>query len=104
MLALTPAAAEVVSAITSGSGMPETAGLRIAPTQNEKQESGLELQLVSGPAQQDQVVAETGARVFLEPQAAAYLADKVLDGGMDEQGRASFTVVPQANNGSVPTA
>ena len=100
MLALTPAAAEVVNTITSASGMPATGGLRIAAAADAPQANALELELVSAPAQRDQVVDDTGARVFLEPQAAAYLADKVLDGGLDQQGRASFTVIPQANNGS----
>jgi Fe-S cluster assembly iron-binding protein IscA len=80
--------------------MPNTAGLRIAPTRNAEQADGLELELVPAPAQQDQIVSGTGARVFLEPQAAAYLADKFLDGGMDDKGRARFTVIPQADNGA----
>lgn len=104
MLALTPAAAEVVSTITSASGMPDTAGLRIAPTDGAQQNVGLGLQIVSAPNDEDQVVRETsGAQVFLEPRAAAYLADKVLDGNLDSEGHASFTVVPQPGNGGTPT-
>jgi hypothetical protein len=33
--------------------------------------------------------------VFLEPQAAAYLDDKVLDAQLDEQGKARFTLGTQ---------
>jgi iron-sulfur cluster assembly protein len=33
--------------------------------------------------------------VFLEPQAAAYLDDKVLDAQLDEQGKAQFTLGTQ---------
>jgi hypothetical protein len=33
--------------------------------------------------------------VFVEPQAAAYLDDKVLDGQLDEQGKAHFTLGTQ---------
>jgi hypothetical protein len=33
--------------------------------------------------------------VFLEPQAAAYLDDKVLDAQLDEQGTAHFTLGTQ---------
>jgi Fe-S cluster assembly iron-binding protein IscA len=102
VLTLTPAAAEVVGAISSASGVPETGGLRIAPAMDPQQESGLELQLVEAPAAGDEVVTEPGARVFLEPRAADYLADKVLDGGLDAQGRPSFTVLPQAGNDGVP--
>ncbi|HEX3647326.1 MAG TPA: iron-sulfur cluster biosynthesis protein [Pseudonocardiaceae bacterium] len=98
MLALTPAAVEVVSTITAASGLPDTAGLRIASTGEDPQSGGLELEIVPGPVEQDEVVAETGARIFLEPGAAAYLTDKVLDGQMDDQGRARFAVGPQDNN------
>ncbi|HEX3791047.1 MAG TPA: iron-sulfur cluster biosynthesis protein [Pseudonocardiaceae bacterium] len=104
MLALTPAAVEVVSTITAASGMPESAGLRIASSGETQEASALELELVSGPAERDEVVAETGARIFLEPQAAMYLSDKVLDGDLDEQGRARFALSPQTNNGAVPQA
>jgi hypothetical protein len=34
--------------------------------------------------------------VFLEPQAAAYLDDKVLDAQLDEQGQALFTLGTQS--------
>ncbi len=33
--------------------------------------------------------------MFLEPQAAAYLDDKVLDAQLDEQGKAYFTLGTQ---------
>lgn len=98
MLTLTPAAVEVVNTITAASGLPDTAGLRIATTGEDPQSGGLELEIVPGPVERDEVVAETGARIFLEPVAAEYLADKVLDGQMDEQGRARFAVGPQDNN------
>jgi Fe-S cluster assembly iron-binding protein IscA len=104
VLTLTPAAAEAVGAISTASGVPETGGLRIAPAMDPQSSGGLELQLVAGPDEGDQVVAEPGIRVFLEPRAADYLADKVLDGGLDDQGRANFTVLPQAGNNGVPSA
>ena len=34
--------------------------------------------------------------MYLEPQAAAYLDDKVLDAQLDEQGKARFTLGTQA--------
>jgi iron-sulfur cluster assembly protein len=39
--------------------------------------------------------AETGARVYLEPQAAAYLDDKVLDAQIDQQGQPHFSLAFQ---------
>ncbi|HVV25091.1 MAG TPA: iron-sulfur cluster biosynthesis protein [Pseudonocardiaceae bacterium] len=93
MLTLTPAAIEVVSTMAEASGMPDTAGLRIA---NSTDPAGLEVAFVSGPAEQDQVLNEGGARVFLENQAAQYLTDKVLTGEFDEEGQVHFSVAPQA--------
>lgn len=104
MLTITPAAAEAVGAISTASGVPETGGLRIAPTTDPQQASGLELQMVTGPAEGDQVLAEPGVHVFLEPRAAEYLADKILDGGLNDQGQANFTVLPQSGNNGVPPA
>jgi Fe-S cluster assembly iron-binding protein IscA len=55
----------------------------------------LRISAAASPAENDQVIEAVGARVFLEPQAAAYLEDKVLDGRVDEQGKVHFTLGPQ---------
>ena len=78
MLVLTEAAAEVVKSVTSTPQAPDGA-----------------VTAVAGPGQNDQVIEAAGARVFLEPQAAAYLDDKVLDAQLDEQGTAQFTLGTQ---------
>ena len=36
-----------------------------------------------------------GARIFLEPGAAVYLDDKVLDANVDESGQPSFALAEQ---------
>lgn len=103
MLALTPAAVEVVATLTSATDAPDTAGLRIANNDATAEAGTLRVELVAGPAESDQVVAEgTGARVYLEPTAADFLADKVLDGELDDQGRARFAVSPQPGNAATP--
>jgi Fe-S cluster assembly iron-binding protein IscA len=102
VLTLTPAAVEVVNALTTGPGVPDTAGLRIASTPDTPEAGGLQVELVSGPAEADQVVAEPGARVFVEQGAAPLVDDKVLNGELDEQGGAHFSLVQQ-NNGNGPT-
>ena len=91
MLVLTEAAAEAVKSVTSNPQVPEGAGLRIAPSGPDSG-SLAEFQLTAAlvPAENDQVIEASGARVFLEPQAAAYLEDKVLDAQVDEQGEAHF--------------
>lgn len=93
MLVLTEAAAEVVKSVTSIGQIPGGAGLRIASTAPQPQSpGGLQLTAATGPKENDQVIEAGGARVFLEPQAAAYLEDKVLDAQVDEDGNASFSL------------
>jgi Fe-S cluster assembly iron-binding protein IscA len=80
MLVLTEAAAEAVKSVTSAPRAGESAGLRIASSVPQPQEPGaLQVTAAPGPGQDDQVIEAAGARVFVEPQAAAYLEDKVLD-------------------------
>ncbi|HEX3590196.1 MAG TPA: hypothetical protein VHV74_11225 [Pseudonocardiaceae bacterium] len=89
MLTLTHSAIEVVNTVVERSGESDTAGLRIA-NGSAPDAAGLQAEFVSGPAEQDQVVAQDGARVFLDAGAAAYLDDKVLTGELDEQGQVRF--------------
>jgi hypothetical protein len=82
MLALTPTAASAIDGILANPEIPDEAGMRItteiatteegAPPQTE-----LRLAVVDEPEKSDQVLE--GAPVFLEPEAAALLDDKVLD-------------------------
>jgi iron-sulfur cluster assembly protein len=98
MLVLTETAAEVVKSVTSTPEAPEGAGLRIASSVQGAEEAGtLQLTAVPAPDDNDQVIEAAGARVFLEPQAAAYLQDKVLDAQVDEQGTAHFSLGVQAS-------
>ena len=93
MLVLTEAAAEVVKSITSTPQTPDETGLRIVSSAPEPGDPGaLQITAAAGPDENDQVIEAAGARVFIEPQAAAYLDDKVLDAQLDEQGKARFTL------------
>jgi iron-sulfur cluster assembly protein len=93
MLVLTEAAAEVVKSVTDTPQAPDGTGLRITQTPPEPGSgSGLELAAASEPGAGDQIVETAGARVFLDPQAAAYLEDKVLDAEVDTQGKVRFTL------------
>jgi Fe-S cluster assembly iron-binding protein IscA len=93
MLVLTEAAAEAVKSVTSTPQTPDGTGLRIASSAPEPEDPGaLQVTAAASPGENDQVIEIAGARVFLEPQAAAYLDDKVLDGQLDEQGQAHFTL------------
>jgi Fe-S cluster assembly iron-binding protein IscA len=88
MLILTEAAAVAVKSVTSTSQASEDAGLRIASSVPQPREPGA----LQPPGQGDQVIEAAGARVFVEPQAAAYLDDKVLDAQIDAEGKARFSL------------
>lgn len=110
MLVLTTAAAEVVKAVTTAPEAPEGAGLRIAAAAPQPQTAGaLQVMAAEGPGESDQILEGDGARVFLEPEAATFLDDKVLDARLDEQGNAHFTLGRQgaqrsqgSQNGQAP--
>ncbi len=94
LLALTDSAVEAVKRIVSSSEeVPETAGLRMVAEQTGMQTS-FQLSVVPVPAEDDEVIEEQGARVFLEPEAASLLGDKVLDASV-EQDQVAFAIADQ---------
>jgi iron-sulfur cluster assembly protein len=96
MLVLTESAAEVVKALTSTPQAPEGSGLRIASSTPEPGSAeALQVTAAPGPVENDQVIEASGAHVYLEPQAAAYLDDKVLDAQVDSAGNAQFSLRTQ---------
>jgi iron-sulfur cluster assembly protein len=103
MLVLTETAAEVVKSVTSGPQAPQGAGLRIASSAPEppRDPGALQLTATAGPAENDQVIEAGGALVYLEPQAAIYLEDKVLDAQVDPEGNARFSLGMQRGGGQV---
>lgn len=95
MLAMTDAAAEAISILTAQNGQ-DAAGLRFAVREETEAGAQLALSIASAPEEGDQVLGtDTGARVFLEPQAALFLDDKVLDVQQDKEGQLSFAVMDQ---------
>jgi hypothetical protein len=90
MLMLTESATRVIGALTTNPDMPDGAGLRIVSAPE-----GLSVSPVAGPGDDDQVVEEADARVFLEPNAAVVLDDKVLDAQVDDSGQVQFTLGQQ---------
>jgi Fe-S cluster assembly iron-binding protein IscA len=103
MLVLTQTAVAVVNNLTSAVGT-EGAGLRISSGTTTPPGGGLQVEITPGPAEQDQVLSERGARVFLDPDAASYLDDKVLDANVDDQGGPHFMLSGQGPDGDRPTA
>ncbi len=95
MLALTDSAVQAVRDIISSSPeLDETGGLRMV-AEPAGTEANLQLSVVPQPAEDDEVIDEEGARVFLEPEAASLLDDKVLDARVEDN-RVAFTIAEQA--------
>jgi Fe-S cluster assembly iron-binding protein IscA len=98
MLAVTEAAAEAITALAAQGGVEDQGGLRFAMRTESDSQAALALTVAAAPSEGDQVVkAETGANVFLEEQAADYLADKVLDVQQDDEGQLNFAVLERAS-------
>lgn len=95
MLVLTQSAAEVVKSVTTTPQAPDGAGVRIASAPEPENPPALRLTATADPMENDQVIEAAGARVFVEPQAAAFLEDKVLDARLDEEGNAHFSLREQ---------
>ena len=80
MLAITDTAAEAIRGIVAAPELPDGAGLRIATVAPDAgQAAALEVSVAETPADTDQVVSESGARVFVEAEAIPLLDDKLLD-------------------------
>jgi iron-sulfur cluster assembly protein len=85
VLTLTPTAAEIVRTLVEQSAAPDSGGLRIAASTDGGGESvELELALVEEPEALDETVEQEGATVYLDPEAAELLDDKLLDAQVAE--------------------
>lgn len=81
VLELTEGTIAVLADITAYSG---TAGVRICADKQGGQDVGLSAVLVESPAEEDAVVEQRGARIYLDAKAAAALEDKIIDGYVRE--------------------
>jgi iron-sulfur cluster assembly protein len=80
VLTLTSNAAEAVKTIAEASPeMPSDSGLRIQAEPTGEGQVSFDLTMAESPDVGDQVIEEAGARVFVEPEAALILEDKILD-------------------------
>jgi iron-sulfur cluster assembly protein len=94
MLALTDNAVEAVQEILSSSDeAPEMGGLHLVAEPAGAQ-MNFQLSVVALPAEDNEVIEEQGARVFLDPEAASLLGDKVLDARI-EANQVAFTIADQ---------
>jgi iron-sulfur cluster assembly protein len=86
VLTLTPIAVEAVRQLVQSAPTEDAEGLRIAPGQATAAGTSLELSIVDGPELDDQEITDGGAHVFLEPEVARFMDDKVLDAQLEETG------------------
>jgi iron-sulfur cluster assembly protein len=94
LLALTDSAVQAVKEIVSSSEeVAETGGLRMV-AEREGTQANFQLSVVPLPAEDDEVIEEQGARVFLEQEAASLLDDKILDASVEQNGLA-FAIADQ---------
>ena len=96
MLALTQDATETIEGILADPGIPDGAGLRIGtgyPT-DDTAPRRLQVRVVPGPDEHDEVIEDAGARVFVEDAVTDYLDDKLLDVDRDG-GQVRFAILGQ---------
>ena len=93
MLTLTENASNAVTTIVSQAAGTPDAGLRIA---EDPGTANLGLVVVESPQPGDEVVEDSGARVFLDDKAAQVLDDKILDAEYQANGGVQFMIAPQA--------
>jgi Fe-S cluster assembly iron-binding protein IscA len=92
-LVLTKQAVDVIQTLTTGTEAPDAVGLRIASTNDGPER--FKVSAASNPERGDQLVESEGARVYLEPEAAIALEDKILDAQVDDQGTVQFMLDTQ---------
>jgi iron-sulfur cluster assembly protein len=92
MLDVSSAAAEAINALTASAGQRDGAGLRIQVADTTEQGAELQVSITDHPAPDDEVITSSaGSTVFVQPYAALYLTDKVLDAYKDVDGNVHFT-------------
>jgi iron-sulfur cluster assembly protein len=92
MLTISQGAAEAITGLVSQPEVPDGSGLRMTPRTAPGEPIAVELALVEGPTESDQVIQEQGAQVFVDNELAPVLDDKILDATVEED-RINFTLV-----------
>ncbi|SEB78052.1 Fe-S cluster assembly iron-binding protein IscA [Nocardioides exalbidus] len=91
MLALTDNATEIVNKLTEE--VPGISALRIA---TEPDGESLSVSPAEAAAPDDVVLEQDGATIYVDQPASEFLSDKILDGGVDEEGNIQFALGQQA--------
>jgi iron-sulfur cluster assembly protein len=102
MLTLTDDARIAIQSLTATPGAPPDGGVRIAATPSPNGAGpALELGVAAAPEPGDQVMDDAGARLFLDPVAAASLDNQKLDAQIDTGAQEVSFFISQASPGDV---
>jgi iron-sulfur cluster assembly protein len=99
MLAITPSAVEAIQGLTSQPEVPDGAGLKLS-SQMTPEGASIELSLVPGPEESDQVLEAEDTKVFVAAPLTQVLDDKILDADVKE-GKIEFKLMEQNLDGSL---
>ena len=91
MLALTENVTDIVKRLAEE--VPEISAQRIATGEDGQ---SLSVSPADHAEADDLVVEQDGATIYVDQPASEFLADKVLDGGVDEDGNIQFALGQQA--------
>lgn len=95
-LTLTDNAVEAVKEIVaSAPDAPESSGMRIVAHETAEGRASFELSIAPMPGEDDEVIEERGARVFLETSASDLLESKALDARVDADRQIAFLIGDQ---------
>jgi iron-sulfur cluster assembly protein len=95
-LTLTDNAVEAVKEIVaSAPGDQDSSGMRIVASETDEGRASFELSIASVPGEDDEVIEEQGARVFLESSASDMLDDKSLDARVGSDRQIAFLIGDQ---------
>ena len=83
MLTITPAAEEALDAVVSSEAAPDGAGVRISQGIGANGQPALGLMLTEAPEPGDEVIEDASVPVYLAPEIAEVLDDKVLDAHLE---------------------
>ena len=102
MLAITEDAATAIDSIVTSSGLPQGAGLRITqelnPQSGQEGRTDLRLSVVESAEEGDEVLEDV--QIFLEPEAADFLDNKLLDADVDgDEVRFSLDIQAESQQG-----
>ncbi len=79
MLELSPTAAATLANLRSQSGLPDNFGVRVFRSTTPDSPSAVELDLVAGPQEGDQIGKTEAIEFYVAPEVAQPLDDAVLD-------------------------